>query len=127
MTTSLIALPNFEGFSYSWIDAEMDHAVQYDLEYYQEEYNLSEDEKEELNDSYFSQNMDELKEKICEVYADSYFQPIMDEVDMTINAQFESLGSQYHWAYPIDIMYVEVPTNEVIELLRWIFKNNIMN
>lgn len=123
MTTSLIALPNFEGFSYSWIDAEMDHAVQYDLEYYQEEYNLSEDEKEELNDSYFSQNMDELKEKICEVYADSYFQPIMDEVDMTINAQFESLGSQYHWAYPIDIMYVEVPTNEVIELLRWIFKN----
>ena len=65
MTTSLIALPNFEGFSYSWIDAEMDHAVQYDLEYYEEEYSLSEDEKEELNDSYFSQNMDELKEKIC--------------------------------------------------------------
>ena len=123
MDSSVIALPNFEGFDYSWIDQEMDHVVQYDLEYYEEEYELNEEEKEEVESSFFSQNMDELKEKVCQVYVPSYFEPIQDETGLFLNPTFESLGKQAHWAYAFDIMYVELPTNEVIELLRWIFKN----
>ena len=57
MDSSLIEIPNFEGFSYSWIDSEMDHVVQYELEYYEEEYELNEEEKEEVETSFFSQNM----------------------------------------------------------------------
>ena len=45
MDSSLIAIPNFEGFAYSWIDEEMDHIVRNDLEYYEEEYELNEEEK----------------------------------------------------------------------------------
>tara|TARA_B100001094_G_C18158477_1_gene787898 strand:- start:484 stop:1155 length:672 start_codon:yes stop_codon:yes gene_type:complete len=123
MTTSLIALPNFEGFDYSWIDSEMDHVKSSDMEYYEEEYELNEEEKEEVENSFFSQNMEELKEEVCKTYVPSYFEPIQDETGIFLNPTFESLGKQAHWAYAFDIMYVELPTDEVIELLRWIFKN----
>tara|TARA_R100000664_G_C2754708_1_gene142331 strand:+ start:173 stop:844 length:672 start_codon:yes stop_codon:yes gene_type:complete len=123
MTTSLIALPNFEGFDYSWIDQEIEYAASSDLEYYEQEYELNEEEKEEVENSFYSQNMDELKENVCQVYVPSYFEPISDETGIFLNPTFESLGKQPHWAYAFDIMYVELPTNEVIELLRWIFKN----
>ena len=62
MDSSLIEIPNFEGFSYSWIDSEMEHVVQYELEYYEQEYELNEEEKEEVETSFFSQNMEELKQ-----------------------------------------------------------------
>ena len=123
MDSSLIALANFEGFSYSWIDQEMEYSASNDLEYYEEEYELTEEEKEEVENSFYSQNMDELKENVCQVYVPSYFEPISDETGIFLNPTFESLGKQPHWAYAFDIMYVELPTNEVIELLRWIFKN----
>ena len=123
MDSSLIALPNFEGFDYSWIDQEMEYAASNDLEYYEEEYELTEEEKEEVESSFFSQNMEELKEKVCQVYVPSYFEPIADETGIFLTPTFESLGKQAHWAYAFDIMYIELPTNEVIELLRWIFKN----
>ena len=123
MDPSLIALPNFEGFSYSWIDQEIEYAASSDLEYYEQEYELTEEEREEVENSFFSQNMDELKEEVCKTYVPSYFEPISDETGIFLNPTFESLGKQPHWAYAFDIMYIELPTNEVIELLRWIFKN----
>ena len=123
MDSSLIEIPNFEGFSYSWIDSEMDHVVQYELEYFGEEYELNEEEKEEVESSFFSQNMEELKEKISKAYVSAYFQPIEEETNIILSPIFESLGSQYHPCHALDILYCELPTNEVIELLRWIFKN----
>ena len=123
MDFSLIEIPNFEGFSYSWIDSEMDHVVQYELEYYEQEYELTEEEKEEVESSFFSQNMEELKREVCKAYISAYFQPIEEETRIFFGTKFESLGSQYHPLHALDILYCELPTNEVIELLRWIFKN----
>tara|TARA_Y100001963_G_scaffold158081_1_gene256418 strand:+ start:622 stop:1293 length:672 start_codon:yes stop_codon:yes gene_type:complete len=123
MDSSLIEIPNFEGFSYSWIDSEMEHVVQYELEYFEEEYELTEEEKEEVESSFFSQNMEELKEEISTAYIAAYFQPIEEETGIFLTPTFESLGSQYHPCHALDILYCELPTNEVIELLRWIFKN----
>ena len=68
MDSSLIAIPNFEGFAYSWIDQEMEYVASNDLEYYEDEYELTEEEKEEVENSFFSQNMEELKEEICKAY-----------------------------------------------------------
>ena len=73
MSKTTIELPNFEGFDYSWIDSEMNNVAQMESEYYAEEYNLSEEKKEEIRDDYFSQNFEELKEEICKVYAQNYF------------------------------------------------------
>tara|TARA_Y100001973_G_C5076574_1_gene270311 strand:+ start:124 stop:795 length:672 start_codon:yes stop_codon:yes gene_type:complete len=123
MDSSLIEIPNFEGFSYSWIDSEMDHVVSYELEYYLEEYELNEEEKEEVENSFFSQNMEELKEEISKAYVSAYFQPIEEETSISLSPIFESLGRQYHPCHALDILYCELPENEVIELLRWIFKN----
>ena len=123
MDSSLIEIPNFEGFSYSWIDQEIDYAASNDLEYYEEEYELNEEERDNVESSFFSQNMEELKEKISKAYVSAYFQPIEEETNIILSPIFESLGSQYHPCHALDILYCELPTNEVIELLRWIFKN----
>jgi len=120
---TLIELPNFEGFSYSWIDAEFDNIAQNESEYFAEEYNLSEEKKEEIRDDYFSQNFDELKEEICKVYAQNYFNDIEFETDIELNAEFESLGSQQTWLCRVDRFFVEVPTNKVQSLLKWVFDN----
>ena len=107
MEKTLIELPNFEGFDYSWIDSEFDVIAQNESEYYADEYNLS----------------DEKKEEICKVYAENYFNDIEVETDIELNAKFESLGSQQTWLCRLDRFFVEVPTNKAQSLLKWIFNN----
>ena len=123
MSKTIIELPNFEGFDYSWIDSEMDNVAQMESEYYAEEYNLSDDKKEEIREDFFSQNFEELKEEICNVYAQNYFNDIEFEIDIELDAQFESLGSQQTWLCRLDRFFVEVPTNKSHSLLKWIFDN----
>jgi len=123
MSKTTIELPNFEGFDYSWIDSEFDNVAQMESEYYAEEYNLSDEKKEEIREDYFSQNFEELKEAICEVYAQNYFNDIESETDIELDAEFESLGSQQTWLCRLDRFFVEVPTNKAQSLLKWIFDN----
>ena len=123
MSKTLIELPNFEGFDYSWIDSEFDVIAQNESEYYADEYNLSDEKKEEIREDYFSQNFEELKEEICKVYAQNYFNDIEVETDIELDAEFESLGSQQTWLCRLDRFFIEVPTNKAQSLLRWIFDN----
>ena len=123
MSKTLIELPNFEGFDYSWIDSEFDVIAQNESECYADEYNLSDEKKEEIREDFFSQNFEELKESICEIYADNYFNDIEVETDIELNAKFESLGSQQTWLCRLDRFFVEVPTNKAHSLLKWIFDN----
>ncbi len=123
MQKTIIELPNFEGFDYSWIDAEFNNIAQYESEYFAEEYNLDDEKKEEIRDNYFSQNFEELKEEICKVYAQNYFNDIEFETNIELDAEFESLGSQQTWLCRLDRFFVEVPTNKAHSLLKWIFDN----
>ena len=123
MSKTLIELPNFEGFDYSWIDSEFDNIATSESEYFAEEYNLSDNKKEEIREDYFSQNFEELKEEICKVYAQNYFNDIEFETDIELDAEFESLGSQQTWLCRLDRFFVEVPTNKAQSLLKWIFDN----
>ena len=106
MSKTLIELPNFEGFDYSWIDAEMDNIAQMESEYYADEFDLSDEKKEEIREDFFSQNFEELKEEICNVYAQNYFNDIEVETDIELDAQFESLGSQQTWLFRLDRFFV---------------------
>ena len=123
MSKTLIELPNFEGFDYSWIDSEFDVIAENESEYFAQEYNLSDDKKEEIREDYFSQNFEELKEEICKVYAQNYFNDIEVETDLELDAEFESLGSQQTWLCRLDRFFIEMPTNQVQSLLKWIFDN----
>ena len=123
MSKTIIELPNFEGFDYSWIDSEFDVIAQNESEYYADEYNLSDEKKEEIREDFFYQNFEELKEEICKVYAENYFNDIEVETDIELEAKFESLGSQQTWLCRLDRFFVEVPTNKAQSLLKWIFDN----
>ena len=123
MQKTLIELPNFEGFDYSWIDSEFNHVADMESGYYADELNLSDEKKEEIREDFFSQNFDELKEEICKVYAQNYFNDIEFETDIELDAQFESLGSQQTWLCRLDRFFVEVPTNKAHSLLKWILNN----
>ena len=123
MSKTIIELPNFEGFDYSWIDSEFDVLAQNESEYYADELNLSDEKKEEIKDDFFSQNFEELKEEICNVYAQNYFNDIEFETDIELDAEFESLGSQQTWLCRLDRFFIEMPTNQAHSLLKWIFDN----
>ena len=123
MSKTIVNIPNFEGFYCSWIDEEINHIVRSEAEYYAEEYNISDEKKEEIRDDYFSQNFEELKEEICNVYAQNYFNDIEVETDIELDAQFESLGSQQTWLCRLDRFFIEVPTNKAQSLLKWILNN----
>ena len=123
MEKTLIELPNFEGFDYSWIDSEFNHVADMESGYYADELNLSDEKKEEIREDFFYQNFEELKEEICNVYAENYFNDIEVETDIELNAKFESLGSQQTWLCRLDRFFIEVPTNKAHSLLKWIFDN----
>ena len=99
------------------------YIAQMESEYFAEEYNLSDDKKEEIREDFFFQNFEELKEEICKVYAQNYFNDIEFETDIELDAEFESLGSQQTWLCRLDRFFVEVPTNKAHSLLKWIFNN----
>ena len=123
MSKTIVNIPNFEGFYCSWIDEEINHIARSEAEYYADELNLSDEKKEEIREDFFSQNFEELKEAICEVYAQNYFNDIEFETDIELDAEFESLGSQQTWLCRLDRFFVEVPTNKAQSLLKWIFNN----
>ena len=125
MSKTIVNLPNFEGFYCSWLDSEMDNVAQMESEYYADEYNLSDDKKEEIKDDYFSQNYDELQVEICKTYIPHYFEAIEDEIDFELNASFESLTSPKFYNFETDRLFVEIDDIKITMLMNWIFNNKL--
>ena len=125
MSKTIIELPNFEGFDYSWIDSEFDVLAQNESEYYADELDLSDEKKEEIKDDYFSQNYDELQVEICKTYIPHYFEAIEDEIDFELNASFESLTSPKYYNFETDRLFVEIDDIKITMLMNWIFNNKL--
>tara|TARA_B100000424_G_scaffold82317_1_gene61676 strand:- start:7 stop:678 length:672 start_codon:yes stop_codon:yes gene_type:complete len=125
MSKTIVNIPNFEGFYCSWLDSEMDNVAQMESEYYAEEYNLSDEKKEEIKDDYFSQNYDELQVEICKTYIPHYFEAIEDEIDFELNASFESLTSPKYYNFETDRLFVEIDDIKITMLMNWIFNNKL--
>ena len=122
MSKTLIEIP-FCGFDYSWIDQEIDHQIERDVDYFQEEYGYDDDKKDDIRTSFYSQNVDEFQEKVCQTYVPNWVIPIEEQSGIELDATFESISYQSHPIYRLTRMFIEIPTSQVTELMNWIFEN----
>lgn len=125
MSKTIVNVPNFEGFYCSWIEQEIDHITRTDSEYYAEEYDLSEDKQQEIEESYCTKNYDKLEVEICKTYIPHYFEAIEDEIDFELNASFESLISPKFYNFETDRLFVEIDDIKITMLMNWIFNNKL--
>ena len=125
MSKTIVNIPNFEGFYCSWIDDEINHIARSEAEYYAEEYDLSEDKQQEIEESYCTQNYDKLEVEICKTYIPHYFEAIEDEIDFQLNASFESLTSPRFYNFETDRLFVEIDDIKITMLMNWIFNNKL--
>ena len=75
MSKTIVNIPNFEGFYCSWIDEEINHIARSEAEYYAEDYDLSEDKQQEIEESYCTQNYDKLEIEINKVIKEGKLTP----------------------------------------------------
>ena len=108
MSKTIVNISNFEGFYCSWLDEEINHIARSEAEYYAEEYDLSEDKQQEIEESYCTQNYDKLEVEICKTYIPHYFEAIEDEIGFKLNASFESLTSPRFYNFETDRLFVEI-------------------
>ena len=125
MSKTIVNIPNFEGFYCSWLDEEIDHIANLEAEYYAEEYDLSEDKQQEIEESYCTQNYDKLEVEICKTYIPYYFEAIEDEIGFELNASFESLTSPRFYNFETDRLFVEIDDTKITMLMNWIFNNKL--
>ena len=125
MSKTIVNVPNFEGFYCSWIEQEIDHITRTDSEYYAEEYDLSEDKQQEIEESYCTKNYDKLEVEICKTYIPHYFEAIEDEIDFELNASFESITSPKFYNFETDRLFVEIDNIKITMLMNWIFNNKL--
>ena len=123
MSKTIVNIPNFEGFYCSWLDEEINHIARCEAEYFAEEYDLSEDKQQEIEESYCTQNYHNLEVEICKTYIPHYFEAIEDKIGFELNASFESLTSPKYYNFETDRLFVEIDTDKIILLMSWICNN----
>ena len=125
MSKTIVNIPTFEGFYCSWIDEEINHIARMEAEYYAEEYDLSQDKQQEIEESYCTQNYCKLEVEICKTYIPYYFQAIEEEIGFELNASFESLTSPKFYNFETDRLFVEIDDSKITMLMNWIFNNKL--
>ena len=125
MSKTIVNIPNFEGFYCSWLDEEINHIARSEAEYFAEEYDLSEDKQQEIEEDFCTQNYDKLQVEICKTYIPYYFEAIEDEIDFELNASFESLTSPKYYNFETDRLFVEIDDIKITMLMNWIFNNKL--
>ena len=125
MSKTIVNIPNFEGFYCSWLDDEINHIARNEAQYYAEEYDLSEDKQQEIEESYCTQNYCKLEVEICKTYIPHYFEAIEEQIGFELDASFESLTSPKYYNFETDRLFVEIDDIKITMLMNWIFNNKL--
>jgi len=120
----------FCGFYCSFIDADIDHAIELDTEYYSELYDLNKSEKELLSNSFLSVNNNNFYNEICKEYTSFYIDNLNAKLNyaypdkgFTLKATYECFISPKEYNFETDRIFIKIQENHCIEFIKYIIKN----
>ena len=114
----------FDGFYESFINADIDHEIEIDTEYYSELYDLNESEEELLCNSFLNINSYKFYNQIAKDYTNFYIDALNERLKgFTLKATYKCFESPREYNFETDRIFIEIEENHCIEFIEHIVKN----
>jgi len=124
MKNKAIATIPFQGFYDSIYSYSIEGEIENTAEWYAEDYNLSDKQKETLASGYLEKNRSEFYYNVSKDYAEGFIYEIERETGLSLNASFESVESPREYNFATDRLFIELPEESAVAFTNYILANH---
>ena len=124
MEKKTIATIPFQGFYNSLYSHAIEGAIESSLDWYSEDYELTEAQRDTLANGYLEKNVSEFYYNVSKDYAESFIYEIERETGLSLNARFESMESPREYNFQTDRLFIELPEASAIAFVNYILENH---
>ena len=124
MENKAISTIPFQGFYNSLYSHAIESAIDQSLEWYAEDYDLSESQRDTLANGYLEKNTSEFYYNVSKDYAEAFIYEIERDTGLSLNARFESMESPKEYNFQTDRLFIELPEASAIAFVNYILANH---
>ena len=124
MKVKTISTIPFQGFYNSLYSYAIEGEIESSLDWYTEDYDLTEAQRDTLANGYLEKNTSEFYYNISKDYAESFIYEIERETGLSLNARFESMESPREYNFQTDRLFIELPEASAVAFVDYILANH---
>ena len=124
MKIKTISTIPFQGFYNSLYSYSIEGEIENSVEWYTEDYDLTEAQRETLANGYLENNTSEFYYNVSKDYAEAFIYEIERDTGLTLNARFESIESPKEYNFQTDRLFIELPEASAVSFINYILENH---
>ena len=124
MENKAISTIPFQGFYNSLYSYAIEGEIESSLDWYTEDYDLTEAQRDTLANGYLEKNTSELYYNVSKDYAEAFIYEIERDTGLTLNARFESMESPREYNFQTDRLFIELPEASAVAFVDYILANH---
>jgi len=124
MKNKTIATIPFQGFYNSLYSYAIESEIENSVEWYTEDYDLSEAQRDILANGYLEKNVSEFYYNVSKDYAEAFIYEIERDTGLYLNARFESMESPKEYNFQTDRLFIELPETSAVAFINYILANH---
>jgi len=124
MKEKAISTIPFQGFCNSLYSYAIEGAIESSLDWYTEDYELTEAQRDTLANGYLEKNTSEFYYNVSKDYAESFIYEIERDTGLTLNARFESMESPREYNFKTDRIFIELTEDSAVAFVNYILENH---
>ena len=124
MENKAISTIPFQGFYNSLYSYAIEGEMESSLDWYTEDYNLNESQRDTLASGYLEKNTSEFYYNVSKDYAEAFIYEIERETGLSLNARFESMESPKEYNFQTDRLFIELPEDSAVAFVNYILENH---
>ena len=124
MENKAISTIPFQGFYNSLYSYAIEGEIESSLDWYTEDYELTEAQRETLENGYLEKNVSKFYHNVSKDYAEAFIYEIERETGLSLNARFESMESPREYNFKTDRIFIELPKASALAFIDYILANH---
>ena len=124
MENKAISTIPFQGFYNSLYSYAIEGEIESSLDWYSEDYELTEAQRDVLANGYLEKNTSEFYYNVAKDYAESFIYEIERETGLSLDAKFESMESPKEYNFQTDRVFIELPGASAVAFVNYILANH---
>ena len=124
MENKAIATIPFQGFYNSLYSYAIEGEIESSLEWFSEEYQLTEAQRDTLANGYLEKNVSEFYYNVAKDYAEAFIYEIERETGLSLDAKFESMESPREYNFQTDRIFIELTEASAVAFVDYILANH---
>ena len=124
MENKAISTIPFQGFYNSLYSYAIEGEIESSLDWYTEDYELTEAQRDTLANGYLEKNVSEFYYNVSKDYAEAFIYEIERDTGLSLNARFESMESPKEYNFQTDRLFIELPEASAVAFVNYILANH---